>query len=70
MAFAHGLKDTPTMLGSSGSAKERKLVKAQGIAGKQVGYDDRGWCAVGDTEALSYSGSATACLDRTADCPV
>jgi ATP-dependent RNA helicase DDX31/DBP7 len=35
IAFAHGLKDTPTMLGASGSATERKRKRAEEAAAKQ-----------------------------------
>ncbi|GFH11993.1 RNA helicase [Haematococcus lacustris] len=35
IAFAHALKDTPTMLGSSGSATERKRKRVEELASKQ-----------------------------------
>jgi ATP-dependent RNA helicase DDX31/DBP7 len=35
IAFAHGLKDTPTMLGASGSSTERKRKRAEEAAAKQ-----------------------------------
>lgn len=65
IAFAHGLKDTPTMLGASGSSNERKRKRAEEALAKQRKakkslYRTAHIMAAGEGQAVGHKSKAQA----------